>query len=153
VGFHLQGRVLTDRLVFRDMPGIVLHRNMGRVGPNQYSGAMTMFELLTETAKADRDLLMKNNEAGDDFNKPREVDFAFEAGDREQAQDFAEFVMGKSYGTAHVSEIELGQFSVVVLITMPINQNIINSVSGFMLCLSRLFKIDYQGWGSIIQKS
>jgi hypothetical protein len=106
-----------------------------------------MFELLTETAKADRDLLIKNNEAGDDFNKPREVDFAFEAVERGQADDFAEFVMGKSYGTAQVSELEPGRFRVVVLIAMPINQNIINSVSGFMLCLSRLFKVDYPGMG------
>jgi hypothetical protein len=37
---------------------------------------MTVFELLTETAKADRDLLIKNDEAGDDFNKQREVDFS-----------------------------------------------------------------------------
>jgi hypothetical protein len=64
---------------------------------------MTVFELLTETAKADRDLLIKNDEAGDDFNKPREVDF--------------------------------------------------NCVSGFMLRLSRLFQIEYQGWGSVIQKA
>ncbi len=32
---------------------------------------MTVFGLLTETAKADRDLLMKNDESGDDFNKQR----------------------------------------------------------------------------------
>ena len=114
---------------------------------------MTVFELLTETAKADRDLLLKNHEAGDDFNKPREVDFSFETGERERANGFAEFVIGKSYGRAQVSETEPGQFQVIVLITMPINQNIINCVSGFMLCLSRLFQIDYQGWGSVIQKS
>jgi Regulator of ribonuclease activity B len=114
---------------------------------------MTMFELLTETAKADRDLLLQRNEAGDDFNKPREVDFAFETRERDRADDFAEFVIGKSYGAAKVNEIEPSHFQILVLITMPINQNIINSVSGFMLCLSRLFKIDYQGWGSVIQNS
>jgi Regulator of ribonuclease activity B len=114
---------------------------------------MTVFELLTETAKADRDLLIKNDEAGDDFNKPREVDFSFETRERERANDFAEFVIGKSYGRAQVSETEPGQFQVLVLITMPINQNIINCVSGFMLCLSRLFQIEYQGWGSVIQKA
>jgi hypothetical protein len=51
---------------------------------------MTVFELLTETAKADRDLLIKNDEAGDDFNKQREVDFSFETSERERANDFAE---------------------------------------------------------------
>jgi hypothetical protein len=56
---------------------------------------MTVFELLTETAKADRDLLIKNDEAGDDFNKQREVDFSFETSERERSNDFAEFVIGK----------------------------------------------------------
>jgi hypothetical protein len=80
------------------------------------------------------------------------VDFALETSERRRAQDFAEFVIGKSYGAAELSEIQPGQFRIVVLITMPINQNIINSVSGFMRCLSRLFQIDYQGWGSVIDK-
>jgi hypothetical protein len=112
---------------------------------------MTMFELLTETAKADRDLLIKNDEAGDDFNKPREVDFSFVTNDGTRAKDFVEYVIGKSYGNAQMSETEPGVFRVLVLINMPINQNIINCVSGFMLCLSRLFQIDYQGWGSVVQ--
>jgi hypothetical protein len=112
-----------------------------------------MFDLLTQTAKTDRDLLIKNDALGDDFTKPRDVDFAFETSEREHAEDFAEFVNGKSYGTAKFSETDAGQFRVVVLITMPTNQQVINCVSGFMLCLSRLFKIDYQGWGSVIQKS
>ena len=111
-----------------------------------------MFDLLTQTAIADRDLLRKNDELGDVFTKPREVDFAFETVERGRAEDFAEFVIAKSYGTAELSEIEPSRFRVVVLITMPINQHLINSVSGFMLCLSRLFQIDYQGWGSVVQK-
>jgi hypothetical protein len=48
---------------------------------------MTVFELLTETAKAGRDLLIKNDEAGDDFNKPREVDLSFETG--EESEDLS----------------------------------------------------------------
>ena len=110
-----------------------------------------MFELLTQTAVSDRDLLLKNDKAGDVFSKPREVDFAFETIERRRAEAFAEFVAGKNYGKAVVSEIEPGRIRIIVLITMPINQHIINSVSGFMLCLSRLFQIDYQGWGSVIQ--
>ena len=113
---------------------------------------MTMFDLLTQTAVADTDLLRKNDELGDVFTKPRQVDFAFESVERERAQDFAEFVNGKSYGTAEVSEFEAGRFRILVLITMPIDQHLICSVSGFMLCLSRLFQIDYQGWGSVVQR-
>ncbi len=114
---------------------------------------MNMFERLTQTAAADRELLLIKDTAGDVFNTPREVDFAFDTNEKESAKDFADFVNGKSYGTAELSEIEPGHFRVVVLITMPINQNIINSVSGFMLCLSRLFRIDYLGWGSVNQNS
>jgi len=82
----------------------------------------------------------------------RELDLAFETGDRQRADDFAEFVHGKSYGTAAVSKITDGHFRVVVLITQPITQYLIGCVSGFMLCLSRLFQIDFLEWGSVVQK-
>lgn len=113
---------------------------------------MTMFELLHQTTLADTDLLRKNDEVGDNFTKAREVDFAFKTGDKQRADDFAEFVNGKSYGTAAVNKITDGHFRVLVLITMPITQHLIGCVSGFMLCLSRLFQINYLGWGSVVQK-
>ena len=113
---------------------------------------MNMFELLHHTAVADTDLLRTNDEAGDIFTIAREVDFAFETGDKERADDFAEFVNGKSYGKATVSKIKDGDFRVLVLITMPITQHLIGCVSGFMLCLSRLFQIEYLGWGSVVQR-
>jgi hypothetical protein len=113
---------------------------------------MSIFELLHQNALADADLLRKNDKLGDVFTTAREIDFAFETGDRQRADDFAEYVNGKSYGTAAVREIEDGHFQVLVLITMPITQNVIGCVSGFMVCLSRLFQIDYLGWGSVIQK-
>ena len=111
-----------------------------------------MFDLLYQTALADADLLRKNDELGDVFTIAREVDFAFETNHRERADDFVEYVNGKSYGAAAVKELTDGRFQVVVLITMPITQHLIGCVSGFMLCLSRLFQIDYLGWGSVVQK-
>jgi hypothetical protein len=57
---------------------------------------MNIFERLTQNAKEDTVLLRKNNELGDVFTKPREVDFAFETAERERADDFAEFVNGKN---------------------------------------------------------
>ena len=113
---------------------------------------MNMFELLHQTAVADTDLLRKNDKMGDIFTIAREVDFAFETADRERADDFAEFLNGKSYGKATVRKITDNDFRVIVLITMPITQHVIGCVSGFMLCLSRLFQIEYLGWGSVIQK-
>lgn len=112
---------------------------------------MTMFDLLHQTAVADTDLLRKNDKLGDVFMTPREVDFAFNTSYRQRADDFASFVNGKSYGTAAVSDNTDGNFRVLVLITMPVTQQLILSVSGFMLCLSRLFQIDYLGWGSVVQ--
>jgi hypothetical protein len=113
---------------------------------------MTMFELLNQNAASDTELLRQNDKLGDIFTIAREVDFAFETGDREHADDFAEYVNGKSFGTAAVSELADGRFRVLVLITMPITQHLIGCVSGFMLCLSRLFQIEYMGWGSVVQK-
>jgi hypothetical protein len=113
---------------------------------------MTMFELLHQTALADTDLLLKNDAMGDILTIAREVDFAFESKDKQRAGDFAEFVNGKRYGKAAVNEIADGNFRVLVLVTMPITQHLIGCVSGFMLCLSRLFQIEYLGWGSVVQK-
>jgi len=112
---------------------------------------MAMFELLHENALADTDLPRKNDELGDTLTIAREVDFAFETLDRQRADDFAEFVNGKSYGTAAVSKITDGHFRVLVLITIPITRHLIGCVSGFMLCLNRLLQIDYLGWGSVVQ--
>lgn len=111
-----------------------------------------MFDLLHQNAVSDTDLLRQNDELGDTFTIAREVDFSFETDDRERADDLAKFVNGKSYGAAAVSELTDGRFRVLVLITMPITQHLIGCVSGFMLCLSRLFQIDYLGWGSVVQK-
>jgi len=113
---------------------------------------MTLFDLLAHTAQLDTDLLRKNDSLGDMFTTPREVNFDFESMERERAEDLAEFVNGKNYGVAEITESEAGRFLIVVLITMPITQHLIGSVSGFMLCLSRIFQVDYQGWGSVVQK-
>jgi hypothetical protein len=92
---------------------------------------MNLFEMLTQTAIADTVLLRKKDQLGDAFSVPREVDFAFESTERERADDLAEFVNGKSYGTAVVSETVNGRFGIIVLITMPVTQHLICSVSGF----------------------
>lgn len=89
---------------------------------------------------------------GDIFSIPREVDFDFVSPTHEQAKDFAEYVNGKSYGRAEVHDLQDGTFRIAVFIHMPITQYVILGVSGFMLCLSRLFQLDYKGWGSVIQK-
>ena len=113
---------------------------------------MALFVLHTQTAVSDTDLLRKNNELGDIFAAPREVEFAFETGEMERARQFAEFVNGMRYGRAEVAWTKSDRFQILVLIMMPVSQNPIYSVSGFMLCLSKLFQIDYPGCRAGIQK-
>jgi hypothetical protein len=114
---------------------------------------MSIFDQLRENALADNDLLRKNDARGDLFSKPRDVDFAFKTTDAEKASDFCEFVKGLNFGDAKINRSDDGVNWVLVVIRMPINQNILCSVSGFMVCLSRLFQIEYDGWGSVIQSN
>lgn len=114
---------------------------------------MNMFDRLTETAIADTDLLTKSDQRGDIFTTPRTVDFAFNTDDEQKANDFAKFVNEKCYGRTEIASVDANGFSILVFIDMPITQNPILSVSGFMLCLSHLFAIDYDGWGSVLQES
>lgn len=91
------------------------------------------------------------DQRGDVFTIPRTVDFAFNTDHKQKANDFAEFVEEKRYGRTEITSLDKDGFRILVFIDMPITQNLILSVSGFMLCLSRLFTIDYDGWSSVIQ--
>lgn len=113
---------------------------------------MNMFDRLTETAIVDTDLLIRNDQSGDRFTTSRTVDFAFNTYDEQKARDFADFINEKSYGRTEITRLDKDGFRILVFIDTPITQNLILCVSGFMLCLSRLFTIEYDGWGSIIQK-
>ncbi len=116
-----------------------------------YDVRMTMFERLHENALADNDLLRQNDRAGDVFPTARDVDFGFKTEERFRADDLAKFVNDKNFGKASVLEQDAGNCFVSVVIHTPITQAVICSLSGFMLCLSRLFGVEYDGWGSVIQ--
>lgn len=113
--------------------------------------AQTMFDLLHENAVADRELLLRKDELGDRFDRLRDVDFAFKTPQEENARDLAEFINGKSFGSATVRDDGDGLYWVLVVIEMPITQHVVQCISGFMLCLSRLFQVEYDGWGSVTQ--
>jgi hypothetical protein len=113
---------------------------------------MTVFDLLHENALADNALLRTNDANGDVFDIPRDVDFAFKTSDKIRAQDLCEYINGKNFGIARVDlKKDIDQVWVFVIIHMPINQHIVGCVSGFMVCLSRLFQVEFDGWGSVIQ--
>lgn len=114
---------------------------------------MSMFDLLHDNAHADLDLLVKNDQRGDNFATARDVDFAFKTNEKVRAKDICEYINGKNFGKATVREEPDGLYWVISSVYMPITQHLLFSVSGFMVCLSRLFQVEYDGWGSVIQRS
>jgi hypothetical protein len=111
---------------------------------------MSLVETLLETARADTDLLVKNDRLGDDFAVPRDVDFILRTPDREKAETVASFVDDNRYGTPHVEAAD-GGYRVRVVVRMPTTQPVLCSVSALMACLASLFDLEYDGWGCVIQ--
>lgn len=111
----------------------------------------SIVELLLETAKADTELLIKNDGLGDTFATPRNVDFLFVAPSREKAEIVASFINDNRYANATVSEVG-NSFRVLVVVNMPITQHLLYSVSGLMACIGKIFDVKYDGWGSAIQR-
>jgi hypothetical protein len=114
---------------------------------------MSIVDLLHNNALADNDLLAKNNAMGDMFSQPRDVDFTFKTTSKDGAEGLCEFIKGKNFGNARINKGDDGLYWIIVVIHMPITQNLLCSVSGFMACLGGLFKVEYDGWGSVIQKA
>jgi hypothetical protein len=112
---------------------------------------MSIFDLLHENAHADNDVLIAGDAKDDVFAKPRDVDFVFKTTDKEKAQDLSEYINGKNFGNSRVDGGDDGVFRVLVVIHTPITQHVVCCLSGFMVCLSRLFQVDYDGWGSVVQ--
>jgi len=111
---------------------------------------MTVIERLMETAGADTDLLRTLDAQGDDFSIPREVEFLLRAPSKEKAETVAGFINDYQYGVA-TPQLSDENHSVLVVVHMPIQQNAILSVSGFMACVCELFGLDYDGWGCVTQ--
>lgn len=112
---------------------------------------MAIIESLVANASSDTELLVKNDGLGDDFSISRLVDFSFTTSDLNSAEVLAQFVMNNQYGNVRIEPVDSG-FRVLVLIEMPITQHVICSVSGMMACLAALFKVDYDGWGCVLQR-
>jgi len=94
---------------------------------------------------ADHELLQLKDRQGDVFRYALDIDFAFKTPQEENARDLAEYINGKNFGNATVRGGEDGVYWVLVAISMPITQHLVISVSAFMLCLSRLFLMEYDG--------
>lgn len=110
----------------------------------------SIVELLLDTAKADTDLLLQNDARGDVLATPRKVDFLLRAPTADKAQLVADFINDNRYGDATVVNDQHGH-RIQVVIEMPITQHVICSVSGLMACVSKIFDVEYDGWGSVIR--
>jgi len=113
---------------------------------------MSVISKLMEASEADTDVLRRLDSDGDDFSKFREVDFTFKCESEEKADTVADFLRDYQYGKTSVL-LENEQYFVQVLIDMPVTQNIMLCVSGFMVCIAELYNVEVDGWGCIAQNS
>ncbi len=118
---------------------------------------MSVINKIMESAMSDVDVLRRLDADNDNFALFREVDFHFRCPDKAKAELVAEFLTDFQFGQAQVSKHEAnendpsaneaGEYCVDLVISMPVTQNIISCVSGFMVCIAELYDIEFDGWG------
>lgn len=112
---------------------------------------MQTIESLLSTAFQDTELLTKLDQDGDNFSRARDVDFVLKAEELKKAELIASFVSDNQYGVPSIEETEEG-YRLIVTVYMPITQHVLCSVSGMMVCLAKLFSVEYDGWGCVVQR-
>ena len=116
---------------------------------------MTLVESLLDNSDSDRDLLRKNEAAGDDPTIPRDAEFVLYAKDKERAELVCSFIHDNSYGRAVYQEIpenrEDARHRLIVSVFMPTTEHALCAVSGLMVCLAKLYSLEYDGWGCSLQ--
>ena len=109
-------------------------------------------EVLLDNAYQDTQLLIGNDETGDDFKIWRNVDFIFYAPSEEKADVVSSFINDNRYGDSSYEKIE-NTYRVLVVVNMAPTQNILCSVSGLMACIGEIFSVEYDGWGTTIERA
>ena len=112
---------------------------------------MTIVDVLRETAIADTKRLHELNSRGDNFALQRPVRFHLRAESQQTADAVRDLVNQHHYGSS-ISETLRGEHVVHVVIMMPIQQQMLLSVSAFMACLAEMFQLRYDGWHCDVQK-
>ncbi len=116
---------------------------------------MSVVELLMDTAVEDSKVLVLNQNVGDRPEIPRDIDFVFYAKNEERAKLVADFVTDYRYGRPMVEQVEhegTVSWRLMVTIFAPTTENVVMTLSAFMVCLSQLYDLDYDGWSSSIKK-
>ncbi len=126
--------------------------NRKQKSPHLWGYTLPIVDDLLRNAYEDTQLLLKNDKRGDVLSVPRDVDFLLWAPDEKKARTVCSFIEDNQYGLATVQEDE-GKFSVLVVIHMPITQNVICSVSALMCCIAAIFGLEYDGWGSVLKSA
>ena len=111
----------------------------------------SVVKALLDNAYQDSVLLEGNDEKGDVFSIPRDVDFLFYAPDKDKGELVASFINDNCYGDAGYYQSEK-KHCIKVVINMPITQNVLNSVSGLMTCIAKVYGLEYDGWGCALQQ-
>jgi hypothetical protein len=112
---------------------------------------MSVVESLLNNSYQDTQLLIGNDEKGDNFSIPRDIEFVLYAKDEKKADTVTSFINDNRYGEASFTQVG-EQYRILVIINMPSTQHLICSVSGFMACIAALFSVEYDGWGCVLQK-
>ena len=111
---------------------------------------------LLETAIADSHLLYSNREAGDEYWKPRDLDFVFYSSEKKQIKTVASFVTDNRYGDPRIEKFKdddgKTKFRLIVTVNAPTTDPIVHSISALMCMLAGLFGIEYDGWGCVMQR-
>ena len=113
---------------------------------------MSVVEKLLDTAYQDTQLLIGNDEKGDNFDIPRDIDFVLYAETEEKADTVSSFINDNQYGCSSFKVVE-GRYQILVIVSMPSTQNLVCSVSGLMACVAALFSVEYDGWGCVLQNT
>ncbi len=119
----------------------------------RYSGKiMSVVEALLESSEQYTSLLINNDSKGDNFDIPRNIDFVFKTDDAQKAETVCSFINDNNYANARVESVK-GDYRVLAVVAMQSNQNVICSVSGLMTCIGKLFDVEYDGWGCVLQNT
>jgi len=113
----------------------------------------TLLSMIMNDARLTSSLVEISIENGDDLSIPRDVDFYFIAEDMDTAKTVAGFIEDFNYGKATIRKREDRKFDIKVVISTPINQNIIGPISSFMVVVASAFGADYDGFGSMSPKT
>jgi hypothetical protein len=116
---------------------------------------MSVIQSLIDAAVEDSRLLGTNQEMGDRPEIARDIGFFLYAKDEELARLVASFVADYRYGRPAVERVEhQGRVSwrLSVTIHAPTTENVVMTLSAFMVCLAHLYDLDYDGWESTIHK-